>query len=90
MPSGGEDRAAPPVRIWNRVAAANLATQLAGVNLYSMGAGGFDKVPAMPTMTHLRQPARAGRPADVRASQLYITDRYPTKQQIASSYRPIP
>lgn len=90
MANDGRDLAAPPVRIWQRVAAANLATQLAGVNLYSMGAGGFDKVPAFPTMVRLAQPARPGRTADVRATQLYVTQPYPTKQQIMQRYGPIP
>lgn len=90
MPSGGEDRAAPPVRVWNRAAAANLSVLLAGCNLYSQGAGGFDHVPAMPTMVRLLQPARPGRPADVRATQLYTTFPYPTKQQIAQRYGRIP
>jgi len=86
----GRDLAAPPVRVWNRVAAANLATQLAGVNLYSMGAGGFSTVPAMPSMVRLRSAARPGREADVRATQLYTTFPYPTKQAIAQRYGPIP
>src|ERR1700726_2829540 len=61
MPSGGEDLSRPPVRVWNRAAAAELATMLAGANLYSMGAGGFSTVPAIPQLVRLKQPARPGR-----------------------------
>jgi hypothetical protein len=86
VPSGGEDLSRPPVRVWNRAAAAQLATMLAGCNLYSMGAGGFSSVPAIPQMVRLKQPARPGRPADIRATQLYTTFPYPTKQQIAQRF----
>lgn len=82
MPSGGLDLAPPPVRVWKAAAAAQLATLLAGTNLYSMGAGGFSTVPAMPQMVRIKQPARPGSEADIRAAQIYTTNRYPTKQSI--------
>lgn len=83
---GGQDLARPPVQVWRRAAAAALATQLAGVNLYSMGAGGFSTVPALPQMIRLKQPARPGRPGDVTALPNYVTHVYPTRQQIQQQF----
>lgn len=73
MPSGGEDLAAPPVRVWKAAARANLAVLVHGANFYSMGAGGFDKVRALPALRRARQPASANNAAHIRASQIYAS-----------------
>lgn len=70
--------------IWRPAARADLVELLAGCNLYSMGAGGFSTVPAIPQMVRLRQPARPGREHDLTAASNYVTINYPARQPIGA------
>jgi hypothetical protein len=86
VPSGGEDRASPPIRLWHAKARAELAEMLSGSSLYSMGAGGFSTVPAMPNMVRLKPPANANSRQNARAAQIYVTRPLPSKQQIQRQF----
>lgn len=86
MPSGGISFAAPPVRVWHATTRAELAELLHGCNFYSMGAGGFGKVPALPNMVRLRSGANPHRPNALRASQFYVTQPVSRKQRLESQF----
>jgi hypothetical protein len=81
MANDGRDLAAPPVRVWLGAARAILATRLKGANLYSMGAGGFAKVPAIPQLHLLRQPANPNSPHAQRVAELYAQSPLTIKQR---------
>lgn len=81
MPSGGEDLAQPPVSVWRAGARAQLATLMHGAHSYSMGAGGFDQVPAIPQLVRLGQPANANDAQHQRHAQLYATTHPLTRKQ---------
>jgi hypothetical protein len=83
MPEGGQDYAAPPIRVWHAASRARLAELMHGANWYSMGAGGFDQVPAIPNLVRVKQPANPNRPAAVRITQAYTTEELPQKMTLA-------
>jgi hypothetical protein len=80
MANDGRDLAAPPIRVWHSAARAILATRLARANLYSMGAGGFAKVPALPGL-RLRQPANPNSHFNQRMAELYSQGPLTIKQR---------
>jgi hypothetical protein len=86
MPSGGADLARPPITVWRAGARAQLATLLHGAHSYSMGAGGFDQVPAIPQMQRLRQPANVNREREQRVTQLYSTQQLTIKQRLEGQF----
>jgi hypothetical protein len=86
MPSGGEDLARPPITVWRSAARAQLATLMHGAAWYSLGAGGFDQVPALPQMVRLKQPANANRQSEHRAAQLYATAPLTRKQRLEAQF----
>jgi hypothetical protein len=67
----GRDLARPPVTVWAAAARAILSTRMAGTNLYSMGAGGFAKVSAIPQLNRILQPANPNSTANQRISEYY-------------------
>lgn len=86
MPEGGRDLAQPPIKVWRAAARANLAQLTHGCNLYSMGAGGFSTVPAMPNMVRLMQPANPNRSVEQRMLEQYNIGELPTKAQIRRQF----
>lgn len=71
MANDGQILGRPPVTVWSSLARAELACLLHGANLYAEGAGGFGKVPALPQMARIRQPANPNSPAMARDAQIY-------------------
>lgn len=83
---GGQDLSSPPVRIWSVLAKAQLATMLRGSALYSMGAGGFSTVPALPRMIRIKQPANPNSAQAVQDTQLYTQKPATIKQRLESQF----
>jgi hypothetical protein len=81
MANDGRDLARPPITVWSAAAKAILATRLRGTNLYSMGAGGFAKVPAIPQLNHILQPANPNSPRAQGAAQIYSQTPLSIKQR---------
>lgn len=81
MANDGRDLARPPVTVWFGAARAILATRLKGANLYSMGAGGFAKVPAIPQLNRILQPASPNSRHAQRAAQIYSQTPLSIKQR---------
>lgn len=50
---GGQDFAAPPVRVWRAAAHAALLSMLSGAERVSMGAGGFARVTYLPELVRV-------------------------------------
>jgi hypothetical protein len=89
MPSGGLDLARPPVDVQRSAARQIAATRLRGVNLYSMGAGGFSRVVSMPTMQRLTPKAIAANPnsaANIQLTELYAQKPLAFKQRITQMF----
>lgn len=81
MANDGRDLAAPPVRVWQVAARAILSTRMAGTNLYSMGAGGFGQVRALPQIHRLKQPANPNSRLNQRIAELYAQGPLTIKQR---------
>jgi hypothetical protein len=86
MPSGGQDLAAPPIRVWAAAARAQSAVLLNGANWYSQGAGGFDQVFAIPQLVRLQRPANPNSAANQKAAQIYATSPTNRKQRLESQF----
>jgi hypothetical protein len=86
MPSGGEDLARPPIQVWRSVSRSNLAVLMHGTASYSMGAGGFDQVPAIPQLVRSKQPANPNRQKEHRVAQLYSTGPLTRKQRLEAQF----
>lgn len=81
MANDGRDLARPPVVVWQRAARAILATRLKGCNYYSMGAGGFAKVRAIPPLTKILQAANPNARPSQRMGELYSQSPLTIKQR---------
>jgi hypothetical protein len=81
MANDGRDLARPPITVWSAAAKAILATRLRGTNLYSMGAGGFAKVPAIPQLTRILQAANPNSRHAQDAAQIYSQTPLSIKQR---------
>lgn len=81
MANDGRDLARPPITVWRAAAGAILATRLRGTNLYSMGAGGFAKVSAIPQLNRILQPANPNSRHAQRAAELYAQQPLTIKQR---------
>lgn len=81
MANDGRDLARPPIVVWQAAARAILATRLKGANLYSMGAGGFGQVMAIPQLHRIQQPANPNSQHAQRTSQIYSQTPLTIKQR---------
>jgi hypothetical protein len=77
---------APPVRLWASAARTANAVRLRGVHSYSMGAGGFGTVPAMPQLQAFPRRPNVPVTRDVRLVELYSQQPGLFKQRLARQF----
>jgi hypothetical protein len=90
MATDGLDLAAPPVRVWQAMARHVLFERNRGVSSYSMAAGGFNGVMAMPRNLgpQFRQPANANSMMNAQLTELYHAQPGLMKKNLIRQFNP--
>jgi len=90
MANDGLDLAAPPVVVWRQMARHVLYERMRGVSSYSMAAGGFNGVYALPKtlQPEFQQPANANSMMNARLTELYSMAPGMRKKTLVRQFNP--